>query len=180
MRVLTTLTAAAAAVLTLAGPAAAAGQPPVPGPGEHPAAMPMPLPEPAVLPVTPRPVLPEPAPASPPRPDWAMVLPSQDRPGSHLLLLAQPTGRGPLDAAYLVCSPPGGNHPEPRSACKTLQQAGGRFEELKPADGFCTKEYAPVRVYAFGHWKDEPVAYVSKLYGNRCEANLATGHVFDF
>ncbi|MFC7218677.1 SSI family serine proteinase inhibitor [Streptomyces polyrhachis] len=100
---------------------------------------------------------------------------------TSLLLATQRLGSDePLDVAYLNCEPAGGTHPKAAKACKALRAAGGRFNALKPAQGACTMEFAPVRVYAFGHWKGKPVAWVSEIHANRCAANLATAKVFDY
>ncbi|MQY13118.1 subtilase-type protease inhibitor [Streptomyces sp. RB5] len=105
----------------------------------------------------------------------------QPEAASHLILIAQETRSGdPLDVAYLECAPPGGTHPTPREACGELRKAGGDFRKLDHKRGRCTREFNPVRLYAYGNWQRKDVKFVSKVYPNRCEANLATANVFKY
>ncbi|WP_172383567.1 subtilase-type protease inhibitor [Streptomyces sp. MNP-20] len=80
----------------------------------------------------------------------------------------------------LRCTPePSGHHPFAREACAELDRAGGDFGELPREDRICTKEYDPVTVGATGTFQGRPVAW-HKTYGNACEMQASTGHVFRF
>ncbi|QDQ10167.1 SSI family serine proteinase inhibitor [Streptomyces spectabilis] len=80
----------------------------------------------------------------------------------------------------LRCAPePSGPHPFAREACAELDRAGGDFGELPQEERICTKEYAPVTVGATGTFQGRPVAW-HKTYGNACEMEASTGHVFRF
>ncbi|MDA1360422.1 SSI family serine proteinase inhibitor [Glycomyces luteolus] len=74
----------------------------------------------------------------------------------------------------LACPQEWSEHPNAETACGQLEQANGYVEGVAPADGMCTKEYAPVRVLVAGHWHETGHVFM-KTYGNRCEAVLATG-----
>jgi Subtilisin inhibitor-like len=100
---------------------------------------------------------------------------------SYLLLVAEPVDApNRADLASLTCDPAGGTHPHAASACRTLTAAKGRFEDVAQNRGACPMVSAPVRVRAYGHWHGRAVHYQSRTYGNRCEADLATGGVFGY
>lgn len=81
--------------------------------------------------------------------------------------------------AVLACNPDGGTHPDPGSACLSLRDADGDFEQLPMVPRGCPRIYAPVEVEAIGYWDDERVDY-TETFSNRCEAANGTGSVFDF
>lgn len=95
------------------------------------------------------------------------------------LAVATPEGDGEL--VELECDPPGGTHPNAKSACVELHRARGDFDALadlqEPTS--CTMEYQPVIAQAYGTWRGEPVAWEHE-FGNRCTLRSATGTVFLF
>lgn len=107
------------------------------------------------------------------------------RPGPRapsLLTLTIADGEAPAPverAVALRCTPPGGDHPDPVAACRTLRTVDGDFRKLEPGDGFCTLEYRPVTVTAQGVWRGTLVSY-QYTFGNQCELLRATGPVFAF
>jgi hypothetical protein len=88
-------------------------------------------------------------------------------------------------AATLSCAPaPGdatGTHPDPDSACRTLEAAGGDFAALPSALAYtlCTREWAPVTAAASGVWHGERTEW-SATYNNACELRATVGTVFSF
>jgi hypothetical protein len=98
-----------------------------------------------------------------------------DAPHSHFMIsvTSQRVGGGST-AITLDCPPELSEHPNADTVCGQLETAAGFIEEIPAMDGMCTKEYAPVRVVAFGHWHGKGRAFV-ETYSNRCEAVLATG-----
>ncbi|MFI8931088.1 subtilase-type protease inhibitor [Streptomyces sp. NPDC053474] len=85
-----------------------------------------------------------------------------------------------IRGVLLRCAPePSGHHPFAREACAELDRAGGDFDELPHEDRICTKEFDPVTVGATGTFRGRPVAW-HKTYGNACELEASTGHVFRF
>lgn len=79
----------------------------------------------------------------------------------------------------LTCSPADGTHPDPGSACMSLHEAEGDFEQLPMVPGACPRIYAPVEVEALGYWDDERVDY-TRTFSNKCEAATGTGSTFAF
>jgi hypothetical protein len=83
-----------------------------------------------------------------------------------------------VERETLFC-PGGEGHRQGEAACMHLTGAEGLVEEVAPADGLCTKEYAPVTLRAFGVWEGRFVHYAAD-YDNFCTGLLATGgSIFD-
>ncbi|MDI3386290.1 subtilase-type protease inhibitor [Streptomyces sp. B-S-A8] len=73
----------------------------------------------------------------------------------------------------LTCAPrPSGTHPDARAACAELRAADGRFGDLaRPTtDAVCTKQWAPVTVFATGLWEGRRVDW-SATFANGCTLN---------
>jgi hypothetical protein len=97
-----------------------------------------------------------------------------DAPHSHFDIFVEPLhGGGDLEMT-LDCPPELSEHPNADVVCSQLEEAGGLIDGIAAADGMCTKEYAPVRVFIAGHWQGNRQLFL-KTYNNRCEAVLATG-----
>lgn len=98
---------------------------------------------------------------------------------SFTLTVAVP--EGDTQMVVLECDPPGGTHPNAKSACVELHRAHGDFDALaefqEPAS--CTMEYRPVTAQAHGTWHGEPVHWTHE-FGNDCALRTATGAVFRF
>jgi hypothetical protein len=98
---------------------------------------------------------------------------------SITLTVASPEGDS--ETVELECDPPGGTHPNAKSACVELHRAHGDFDALadqqEPAS--CTMEYRPVLAEAYGTWHGEPVEWAHE-FGNDCTLRTATGSVFLF
>ncbi|MFC7303073.1 SSI family serine proteinase inhibitor [Streptomyces monticola] len=114
----------------------------------------------------------------------AAVPPPPSEPGSKLILMHHEgtADEVPSKASFalLACDPPGGTHPATQAACGRLRETNGDIEELDAhPDRVCTKEYQPVTVHAYGHWKGATV-HRSKTFGNACQAEAATAEVFGF
>jgi hypothetical protein len=86
---------------------------------------------------------------------------------------------GYATAVTLRCDPPGGAHPKPSAACRTLRAVDGRPARLKPAAVLCTMIYAPITAQITGKWRGKKISW-SKTYGNTCEMTRATGVLFHF
>jgi hypothetical protein len=86
---------------------------------------------------------------------------------------------GYATAVTLRCDPPGGAHPKPSAACRTLNNVGARPARLKPARTMCTMIYAPITAQIAGRWRGKKISW-SKTYGNTCEMTRATGVLFRF
>ncbi|EPH46830.1 subtilase-type protease inhibitor [Streptomyces aurantiacus] len=85
-----------------------------------------------------------------------------------------------IRGVVLRCVPePGGHHPHAARACAELDAAGGDFDKLAREGSLCTREYSPVTVSATGEFRGKPVTW-RKTYGNACELESGTGHVFRF
>jgi hypothetical protein len=98
--------------------------------------------------------------------------------GTGALYLEVQGESGVTDRAALFC-PGGEGHRQGEAACSHLTGAEGIIEEVDPADGMCTKEYAPVTLKAFGIWEGRFVYYEAD-YGNFCEGLHTTGGaIFD-
>jgi hypothetical protein len=95
------------------------------------------------------------------------------------LTVTTPDGFG--EVVELECDPPGGTHPNARSACVALHRAHGDFDALADMQEpvACTMEYRPVTAEAHGTWHDEPVDW-TREYGNDCALRAETGAVFRF
>lgn len=83
-------------------------------------------------------------------------------------------GDGRTDSITLSCPQEWSEHPNAAAVCGQLKEARGQIGAIAPADGMCTKEYAPVRVLVTGHWQGEGQFFM-KQYSNHCEAVFATG-----
>ena len=101
-----------------------------------------------------------------------------DRPRTDLTL-AYMAEAGYATAVTLRCDPPGGAHPKPFAACRTLRTIEGRPARLKPARIMCTMIYAPITAQITGRWHGKKINW-SKTYGNTCEMTRATGVLFRF
>jgi hypothetical protein len=86
---------------------------------------------------------------------------------------------GYATAVTLRCDPPGGAHPKPSAACRTLRSVDGRPARLKPVRTMCTMIYAPITAEITGKWRGRKITW-SKTYGNTCEMTRATGVLFRF
>jgi hypothetical protein len=95
------------------------------------------------------------------------------------LTLAYMAQAGYATAVTLRCDPPGGAHPKPVAACRTLRAVGGRPARLTPARTMCTMIYAPITAQITGKWRGKKISW-SKTYGNTCEMTRATGVLFRF
>ncbi|WP_168801700.1 SSI family serine proteinase inhibitor [Glycomyces buryatensis] len=104
----------------------------------------------------------------------------EESPHSEFALYLAPAGSGSeLTTLTLECPGKESEHPNAKAACRQLQRAHGHIADIPPADGMCTKEYAPVVVLVHGHWHGDKRVFAEK-YGNDCEAALATGgYLFD-
>jgi hypothetical protein len=100
------------------------------------------------------------------------------RPGTDLTL-AYLAEAGYATAVTLRCDPPGGGHPKPSAACRTLRAVGGRPARLKPGRTMCAMIYAPITAQITGRWRGRTVDW-SQTYGNSCEMTRATGVLFRF
>lgn len=78
----------------------------------------------------------------------------------------------------LLCEPDGGTHPKAAQACAELARHGGQFTH-RPADVFCTMNYAPVIADATGAWRGRPVHF-HQQFPNACDMHARTGSLFDF
>lgn len=97
------------------------------------------------------------------------------------ITLTVATPEGDSETVELECDPPGGTHPNARSACVELHRAHGDFDALadlqEPTS--CTLEYRPVIAQADGTWHGDPVEWTHE-FGNSCALRSATGTVFLF
>jgi hypothetical protein len=100
------------------------------------------------------------------------------RPRTYLTL-AYMAEAGYATAVTLRCDPPGGAHPKPAAACRTLRTVGGRPARLKPAPTMCTMIYAPITAQITGRWRGKKITW-SRTFGNSCEMARATGVLFNF
>ncbi|MGD6746996.1 SSI family serine proteinase inhibitor [Streptomyces sp. BH106] len=80
----------------------------------------------------------------------------------------------------LNCAPkPSGHHPYAAEACAALDAVGGDLDALPVEQQICTKQYDPVTVAATGTYRGKAITW-HKTFGNACEMNASTGHVFRF
>ncbi|MEE1938216.1 SSI family serine proteinase inhibitor [Streptomyces sp. TRM 70361] len=97
---------------------------------------------------------------------------------SQLVLTMSASTLAPGSRFTLECQPPGGDHPDPVTACATLSQAGGDFNKIDPNGMMgCHALHDPVTVTAEGTWLGEKVTY-SRSFTNGCAAMVATNFVF--
>lgn len=111
----------------------------------------------------------------------ALVLPataSADARDSTLWLSIK-NGERAAASVRLECEPPGGTHPDAKTACAELTAAGGDLTMLQEQLVACTLEFRPVRAEAFGEWAGERVWW-RQDFGNLCALRAATGTVFAF
>ncbi|MDT4992935.1 MAG: hypothetical protein QOH97_2827 [Actinoplanes sp.] len=101
------------------------------------------------------------------------------RPAPTRLVLSYLAEAGYAAAVKLTCDPPGGGHPRPADACRTLRRAGGRPDDIRAAPTMCMMIYAPITAEVTGLWRGGRIAWRHN-YGNRCELNRATGDLFAF
>ncbi len=82
-------------------------------------------------------------------------------------------------AVALRCQPPGGDHPVPAAACRSLEAAAGDFTRLRVSEEACSYEYQPVTVTARGVWRGSMRSF-SGTFPNRCILLQRTASVFNF
>ena len=76
---------------------------------------------------------------------------------SRLVVTVTDASGGPPRTWTLTCDPPGGVHPDPAAACRTLDLAPAPFAPV-PADSMCTQVYGgPETATIEGTWRGEPV-----------------------
>lgn len=98
---------------------------------------------------------------------------------SFTLTVSSPDGWSEI--VELECDPPGGSHPNAKSACVELHMSHGDFDELADHQPpmSCTMEYRPVIAEAHGTWHGDAVDWVQE-FPNDCTLRTATGSVFRF
>lgn len=98
---------------------------------------------------------------------------------SFTLTVSSPDGD--VEVVELECDPPGGTHPNAKSACVELHRARGDFDKLADhqVPMSCTLEYRPVTAEAYGTWHGQPADW-TREFGNGCALRAATGSVFRF
>lgn len=99
--------------------------------------------------------------------------PAESGTGTGFLYLEIDRESGQTERAALAC-PGGQGHPRGADACVNLTGADGDIAAIAPADGLCTKEFAPVTLKGFGIWDGRFVSY-EREFDNACEGVLATG-----
>ncbi|MDI3423591.1 subtilase-type protease inhibitor [Streptomyces luteolus] len=75
----------------------------------------------------------------------------------------------------LSCAPrPSGTHPDAAAACAELKAVDGRFGDLArtSTNAMCTKQWAPVTVFATGVWEGRRVGW-STTFANGCTRDAA-------
>ena len=95
------------------------------------------------------------------------------------LELSYQADAGYAAALKLRCGPPGGPHPKPAAACRTLTRVHGQPDKIKAAPTICLLVYAPITAEITGRWRGHKIAW-KRTYGNKCEMNRATGVLFTF
>lgn len=82
-----------------------------------------------------------------------------DSPAASRLTVTVTDGPGqPPTTWTLVCDPPGGSHPDPEGACRTLETVRRPFAPV-PADMQCIQVYGgPETASITGTWRGERVA----------------------
>ncbi|ONI80296.1 hypothetical protein ALI22I_43850 [Saccharothrix sp. ALI-22-I] len=104
---------------------------------------------------------------------------SAAQPETDLVLAVYQEESG-IESTRLTCDPAAGDHTLAQAACGEIEAAGGDFTQLTGTEPqFCTFDYNPVRVAAFGSWRGEPVQYTEE-FPNRCVMERETGAVFSF
>jgi hypothetical protein len=100
-------------------------------------------------------------------------------PSTALVLTIRVAGQ-PMAAATLRCAPAGGSHRNASDACRAVDAAKGRLDDLKPQVGvLCTALYQPATATATGTWRGTVVRY-RKTFSNTCVLTADTGPVFRF
>ncbi len=80
---------------------------------------------------------------------------------SRLVVTVTADGRAPTTWT-LTCNPPGGDHPDPVAACRTLDAATAPFAPV-PDGMMCTQIYGgPETATIEGTWRGEPVSAAYK------------------
>jgi hypothetical protein len=96
------------------------------------------------------------------------------------LVLAVYQEESGVQSTRLSCDPATGTHTQAQVACGEIEAAGGDFAQLPGTEPqFCTYDYNPVTVAAFGSWRGTQVQYVEE-FANRCVMEQETGSVFSF
>lgn len=94
-------------------------------------------------------------------------------------VLSLTDARGATTFVELTCGPAQGDHPQPDTACRALEQADGNFARLPAKEQLCTMIHSPVLARASGNWHGTPVDFTAE-YSNRCFADAQSGGVFSF
>ncbi|MFB4281827.1 MULTISPECIES: SSI family serine proteinase inhibitor [unclassified Nonomuraea] len=98
------------------------------------------------------------------------------KPGVQLKIVNAVKG-GQTKTVWLHCAPVGGTHPNPRAACRLLEQVNGKPAQLAVAPNTaCTREFEPHAVVVVGRWHRQVVKW-AKVFPNSCEVRAATGAV---
>jgi len=80
-------------------------------------------------------------------------------------------------SVWFGCSPARGTHTAAPAACATLAKVGGNIKAIRPEQGMCTAQYAPVVAMATGIWRGKPVRY-RQTFSNECVLHLKTDVLF--
>jgi hypothetical protein len=80
-------------------------------------------------------------------------------------------GKGPATTWRLTCNPPGGDHPDPATACRVLKEKGAEALPAVPKGRMCTQIYGgPQTATITGTWLGKPVSSrLSRVNG--CETS---------
>lgn len=87
------------------------------------------------------------------------------------LTIAVRDGSGPTTTWRLTCNPPGGDHPDPGTACRVLQEKAAQALPPVPKGRMCTQIYGgPQTATITGTWLGKPVSSrLSRVNG--CETS---------
>lgn len=103
--------------------------------------------------------------------------PSVDSAGATDLTVSVKPGRGKDERTYtLTCDPPGGDHPDPAAACRTLDRLDDPFAPVPP-NAMCTEIYGgPQTATVTGTFRGETVnAHFARTNG--CEIDRWDKHL---
>jgi hypothetical protein len=85
------------------------------------------------------------------------------------LIIVFRDGSNPPITWRLTCNPPGGDHPDPETACRVLDRDGEWALPPVPKNKLCTQVYGgPEQATITGTWRGRPVASRLSLI-NGCE-----------
>jgi hypothetical protein len=91
-------------------------------------------------------------------PSTAPSTPTGGSSGGDQLTIIFSDGSNPPVTWHLTCDPPGGNHPDPATACQVLERNGDRALPPVPKNKLCTQVYGgPEKATITGTWKGKPV-----------------------